>query len=90
MSDRLTWGVGGVRQGPPVGGKVGGDVIAPPFLKVTPDDVTQSQTLHITMSQQAEWRGSENGLRGQKASQISRDGKHAAHLIMAPINSTFC
>lgn len=59
---------------------------------MTPDDLTQSQTLHITMSQQAEWssvRGRDNGLRGQKPSQITLKGKYAADPIMGPLNYIF-
>lgn len=50
---------------------------------MTPDDLTHNQTLHITMSQQAKLsavRRRENGLRGQKPSQIILNGKHAAAL----------
>ena len=58
-------------------------VATPQLLKVTPDDLTHSQTPHITTSQQAERntvRRRENGLRGQKPSQIILNGKYAVNL----------
>lgn len=66
----------GIRQGAPVGGEGGKGWCqrgTPQLLKMTPDDLTHNQTLHITMSQQATRsavRRRENGLRGQKVSLI--------------------
>lgn len=75
----------GIRQGAPFGGWGWCQRGTPQLLKITPDDLTHGQTLHITMSQQAEWsavRRRENGLRGQKPSQIILDGKYAGDLSL--------
>lgn len=53
---------------------------------MTPDDLTHSQTLHITMSQQAKWSAVgrwQNGLRGQKPSNLILDGKYTVDLTYA-------
>lgn len=53
---------------------------------MTPDDLTHSQTLHITMSQQAKQSAvgrRENGLRGPKPSHLILYGKYAVDLTYA-------
>lgn len=73
-----------------------GDVseAAPRLLKMTPEGVTQSWTLHITMSQQAAKerceKSGENGLRGRKLSLIILDGKiPSVSLSHIPIRTCF-